>query len=124
MPPESAHGFPVRSSESRGRCGSGGALFWGAAKCSTCHVGILLTDANVRLHATTEIQTNPSYALRSATKMWRTTPLKGSWQHPPYFHDGSAATFADVAERYNSAKALNLSVQQKADLVQYLRSFL
>jgi len=100
----------------------GSALFEGAAKCSTCHVGALLSDANLRLHATTEIPTDPTYALRSATKMWRTTPLKGSWQHPPYFHDGSAATLADVVERYNTAMALNLSAQQKADLVQYLKS--
>jgi mono/diheme cytochrome c family protein len=100
----------------------GSALFAGAAKCSTCHVGALLTDANLRLHATTEIPTDPAYALRSATKMWRTSPLKGIWQHPPYFHDGSAATLADVVERYNAAMALSLSAQQKADLVEYLKS--
>jgi cytochrome c peroxidase len=44
------------------------------------------------------------------------------WQHPPYFHDGSAATLADVVERYNSKLALNLTAQQKADLVEYLKS--
>ena len=31
-------------------------------------------------------------AMRSKTGMYRTTPLRGAWQHPPYFHDGSAAT--------------------------------
>jgi mono/diheme cytochrome c family protein len=100
----------------------GAVLFEGQATCATCHVGALLTDANVRLHATTEIPTDPTYALRSATKMWRTSPLKGVWQHAPYFHDGSAATLAAVVERYNTAKALNLTVAQKADLVQYLKS--
>jgi hypothetical protein len=35
---------------------------------------------------------------------------------------GSAATLAVVVERYNTAMALNLSAQQKADLVQYLKS--
>jgi len=100
----------------------GAALFEGQATCATCHVGALLTDANLRLHATTEIPTDPTYALRSATKMWRTSPLKGVWQHAPYFHDGSAATLADVVERYNTAKALNLTAAQKADLVQYLKS--
>jgi mono/diheme cytochrome c family protein len=100
----------------------GDALFEGQAKCATCHTGAIRTDANVRLHSTTEIPTDPTYALRSATKMWRTTPLRGAWQHPPYFHDGSAATLADVVERYNSAMALNLTPQQKADLVQYLKS--
>jgi cytochrome c peroxidase len=48
--------------------------------------------------------------------------LRGVWQHPPYFHDGSARTLLDVVNRYNTAKGLNLSDKQKADLVQYLRS--
>jgi mono/diheme cytochrome c family protein len=100
----------------------GAQLFTGAAKCSTCHAGATYTDANVRLHAPSEIPTDPEYALRSATKMWRTSPLRGVWQHPPYFHDGSAATLDDVVERYNVAMSLNLTAQQKADLVQYLKS--
>jgi mono/diheme cytochrome c family protein len=100
----------------------GQVLFAGAAKCATCHVGNLFTDANIRLHATSEIPTDPTYALRSATKQWRTTPLRGIWQHPPYFHDGSSATLADVVERYNTAFTLNLTTQQKADIVEYLKS--
>jgi mono/diheme cytochrome c family protein/cytochrome c553 len=100
----------------------GNVVFAGQGKCSTCHVGALYTDANIRLHDPAEIPTDPGYALRSATKMWRTSPLAGVWQHPPYFHDGSAATLADVVERYNTALALNLTAQQKADLVQYLKS--
>ncbi len=100
----------------------GQLVFTGQGKCSQCHVGATFTDANIRLHAISEIPTDPTYALRSATKMWRTSPLKGVWQHPPYFHDGSAATLADVVDRYNSAKSLNLTAQQKADLVQYLKS--
>jgi mono/diheme cytochrome c family protein len=100
----------------------GSAVFTGAGKCSTCHAGALYTDANLRLHSPSEIPTDPEYALRSATKMWRTSPLRGVWQHPPYFHDGSAATLADVVERYNVAMNLSLTAQQKADLVQYLKS--
>jgi mono/diheme cytochrome c family protein len=100
----------------------GDQVFNGAGKCSTCHVGALYTDANIRLHAPAEIPTDPTYALRSATKMWRTTPLKGIWQHPPYFHDGSSATLVDVVERYNVAMSLNLTAQQKSDLVEYLKS--
>jgi cytochrome c peroxidase len=54
--------------------------------------------------------------------MYRTTPLRGLWQHAPYFHDGSSATLPDLVERYNSAKSLQLTPQQKADLVEYLKS--
>ena len=100
----------------------GDALFDGAAQCSTCHVGEQKTDANLRLHNPAQFFTDPTYALRSATKQWRTTPLAGGWQHPPYFHDGSSPTFADVVERYNTQFHLNLTAQQKADLVQYLLS--
>ena len=64
----------------------------------------------------------PSYASRSATKQYRTTPLRGLWQHPPYFHNGIAATLDEVVELYDSRKGLSLTVQQKADLVEYLKS--
>ena len=64
----------------------------------------------------------PSYASRTATRQYRTSPLRGVWQHAPYFHDGSAATLEDVGQRYNSRLALGLSTQQIADLAQYLRS--
>jgi cytochrome c peroxidase len=76
----------------------------------------------VRLHAPSEVVTEPTYAERSATKMYRTTPLRALGQHAPYFHDGSAATLEAVVERYNTMKGLNLTPQQKADLVQYLKS--
>jgi cytochrome c peroxidase len=64
----------------------------------------------------------PSYASRSATKQYRTTPLKGIWQHPPYFHDGSAATLLDVVQTYNISRSLGLTPQQMTDLVEYLKS--
>jgi hypothetical protein len=35
---------------------------------------------------------DPAHALRSATKKYRSTPLRALWQHAPYFHDGSAST--------------------------------
>ncbi|WP_340527235.1 hypothetical protein [Cupriavidus necator] len=47
----------------------------------------------------------PGYAARSATKQYRTTPLRGIWQHAPYFHDGSAATLTDVVQTYNARQA-------------------
>jgi cytochrome c peroxidase len=63
-----------------------------------------------------------AYAARTANKAYRTTPLRGLWQHPPYFHDGSAATLEAVVEHYNRVRSLNLSAQQQADLVQFLKS--
>jgi mono/diheme cytochrome c family protein len=105
-----------------GAAARGKTVFEGAGKCATCHVGPAFTDANVRLHPPSEVPTDPLHAARSATKMYRTTPLRGLWQHAPYFHDGSAATLNDVVSRYNSAKALGLTPGQAADLVEYLKS--
>jgi mono/diheme cytochrome c family protein len=98
----------------------GEAVFAGAGRCSSCHGGIALTDA--RLHAPAETGSNGFYASRSATKMYRATPLRGIWQHPPYFHDGSAATLRDVVERYENTLRLGLTEQQRTDLVEFLKS--
>ena len=58
----------------------------------------------------------------TAGKLYRTSPLKGLWQHPPYFHDGSAATTEQVVQTYNTRRAMGLSAQEIADLAQYLKS--
>lgn len=100
-------------------------VFDGAGRCSTCHEDPLFTDANVRLHPAADSMAepeSPSYAARSASKQYRTSPLRGLWQHPPYFHDGSAATLDEVVQRYDSRLSLGLTPQQRSDLVQYLKS--
>jgi mono/diheme cytochrome c family protein len=106
----------------------GKAIFNGIGKCVTCHSGSEFTDANSRLHpagdAVSEPEPNgaPSYASRSATKQYRTAPLKGLWQHPPYFHNGTAAALRDVVATYNARQFLGLNDAQVADLVEYLKS--
>jgi Cytochrome c peroxidase len=103
----------------------GKVVFEGAGKCSTCHSGPTFTDANTKLHPVSDSVVEPetpSYAARSATKLYRTSPLKGVWQHAPYFHDGSAATLEDVVQVYNTKQSLGLNAQQIADVAQYLKS--
>ena len=106
----------------------GRAVFTGAGKCSTCHVGSHFTDAPGRLHSPSEVvsepepNNEPAFAARSATRAYRTTPLRGLWQHAPYFHNGVAPTLEAVVDLYNTKKHLNLTDQQKADLVQYLKT--
>jgi cytochrome c peroxidase len=65
---------------------------------------------------------DPQYAARTTQKAYRTTPLRGLWQHAPYFHDGSARTLADVVEHYDRVRTLRLDAQQKRDLVEYLKT--
>ena len=65
---------------------------------------------------------DPAYAERTSQKRYRTTPLRGLLYHPPYFHDGSAETLADVVEHYVRALDLQLTESQRQDLVEYLKS--
>lgn len=103
----------------------GKVLFAGKAKCASCHAGPLFTDVinGGKLHPqSASVAVDKEYVKRSATQKWRVTPLKGIWQHPPYFHDGSAETLADVVARYNEVKNLKLSAAERADLTEYLKS--
>jgi len=100
----------------------GTAVFNGKGRCATCHTGTSFTDVGQRLHPPSEVGADPTLANRATSKMYRTTPLRGAWQHPPYFHDGSAATFADVVKHYDATLGLGLTVAEAADLEQYLKS--
>ena len=91
--------------------------------CASCHTGGAGTDNNVgTLHAPTDTGVDGAYAARTVNKRYRTTPLRALWQHPPYFHDGSAATLADVVTHYNRVRTLGLTAEQQQDLVEYLKS--
>lgn len=101
----------------------GRLVFAGEGKCAACHAGALFTDVNSGvLHAPSETVMDPRYAERTTQKAYRTTPLRGLWQHAPYFHDGSAATLVEVVEHYNRVRGLGLTEQQKRDLVEYLKT--
>ena len=121
-PPSPAGSFDSVAAE-RGRL-----VFNGPGTCATCHSGTEFTDANSRLHPATDVVSEPepdgapSYASRSATKQYRTAPLRGLWQHAPYLHNGSAPTLEAVVQTYNARKSLGLTDTQLADLVQYLKS--
>lgn len=101
----------------------GKLVFQGQGQCASCHSGPKFTDANARLHPQdASAAANTDYVLLSATGQWRTSPLDGVWQHAPYFHDGSAATLLDVVNAYDSKLGLQLTTQQRTDLVQFLKS--
>jgi mono/diheme cytochrome c family protein len=107
----------------------GEALFNTKAGCASCHMPPTFTDVlsgpdpNIPfLHDATEVGVDPLYAQRSATKQYRTTPLRALWQHAPYFHDGSAPDLPAVVNHYDALFNLGLTAKQKQDLVQYLKS--
>jgi mono/diheme cytochrome c family protein len=120
---------PARGSFDLAAAARGKRLFRGEAKCAECHSGPTFTDVrggpNRRgpvLHDPAEVGQDPTYATRSATDKYRTTPLRGLQQHAPYFHDGSAADLLAVVNHYDRVFKLNLTAEEKADLVEYLKS--
>ncbi|PYO66697.1 MAG: hypothetical protein DMD69_12725 [Gemmatimonadetes bacterium] len=102
----------------------GKQLFDATARCATCHIpSLAFTDVNLGiLHEPSETGMDPVRAMRLKNHKYRTTPLRALGQHPPYFHDGSAATLLDVVEHYDRFFGLGLSPQEKKDLVEYLKS--
>ncbi len=113
-----------RAAANRGR-----RLIHNDAGCAGCHQPPHFTDVLSGpdrtvpfLHDPAEVGMDPAYATRTATGRYRTTPLRGLLQHPPYFHDGSAPELLAVVEHYDGLFALGLSKAQKADLVEYLKS--
>jgi len=114
-PPPPAGSFDAAKAE-RGR-----ALF--DKNCASCHVDHTGTDNNSgKLHPAKETGLDGAYAARTTAGAYRTTPLRGLWQHPPYFHDGSAKTLEDVVEHYDKVRKLDLSEAQQNDLAEFLKT--
>lgn len=120
--PEPPEGSFDRRAAIRGR-----RVFYREAGCGSCHSGPTYTDVRRGqhppfLHEPAEVGMDPTYANRSATGKYRTTPLRALWQHAPYFHDGSAPDLPAVVEHYDNHFGLNLTDDQKSDLVEFLKS--
>jgi len=120
---------PPEGSFDRQAANRGRRVFNGEAGCASCHQSPNFTDVLSGpkstvpfLHDPAEVGMDPTYAAKTATGKYRTTPLRGLWQHPPYFHDGSAPNLLAVVNHYNQLFALNLTAAQKADLVEFLKS--
>jgi cytochrome c5 len=102
----------------------GEAIFNDQAICSTCHVPPIFTEPGWNMHTAQEIGIDDFQAKRSPDERYRTSPLKGLWTHQKggFYHDGRFATLQEVVDHYNSVLGTNLTAQQKADLVEYLKS--
>jgi cytochrome c peroxidase len=92
----------------------GEQLFWGKAGCAQCHSGPSFTDDY--LH---DLQVERFYPGRPEGPI-KTFPLRGIKDSPPYLHDGRLPTLDDAVEFFNLIFELQLSKQEKDDLVAYL----
>lgn len=102
----------------------GRLLFEGKGTCAGCHVAPTFTDVNLGVfHLPAETGMDPVRATRGIGRgAYRTTPLRGAWHRDRFFHDGSAGSLAEVVDHYDSSLTLGLSDEEKAALVEYLRS--
>jgi hypothetical protein len=105
----------------------GETLFRGQAKCATCHVPPLFTEPGWNQHTADEIGIDSFQADRAPNNRYRTAPLRALWDMQKnhkggFYHDGRFATLLDVVNHYNNFLKLGLTDQQKADLIEYLKS--
>ncbi len=120
-----------------------------SAKCDSCHLimteglhpfalkYVLFTDSKFHNLGVGSGKANADpglFAITGEREDWgrfRTPMLRNVSLTAPYFHDGSAATLADVVDFYDKGgtptpnldpalRPLNLSPQQKQDLVRFL----
>ena len=92
----------------------GEALFHGKARCDACHYGPAFTDDYQH-----DLQVERFYVGRPEGPI-KTFPLRGIKDSPPYLHDGRAPTLADAVEFFNLVLELDLTRQEKQDLVAFL----
>lgn len=102
----------------------GQLLFNNKAKCSTCHVPPLFTEPGWNTHTAEEIGIDDFQSSRSPENTYVTQGLKGLWAHSKggFYHDGRFATLLDVVNHYDDFQKLNMSENEKKDLVEYLKS--
>jgi hypothetical protein len=102
----------------------GETVFTGQAQCSRCHVPPLFTEPGWNMHTAAEIGIDDFQAKRSPDERYRTSPLRGLWTHTKggFYHDGRFSTLQAVVNHYDTFLGLGLSAQEKADLIEYLKS--
>lgn len=114
-------------------------LFNGKANCKTCHASFNFTDENYRNIGVGMDKAKPDLGRYDVTKneadkgKFKTPTLRNLLQTAPYMHDGSEETLLQVVEFYDRGgiknptlsadiKPLNLTPQEKLDLVAFLES--
>lgn len=104
----------------------GRQIFNASARCASCHVPPLFTEPGWNLHKAEDIGIDDFQAKRAPDGRYRTAPLRALWNTKihkgGFYHDGRFATLADVVNHYDQHFGLQLSDDQKRDLIEYLKS--
>lgn len=125
---------PIDASAMRGR-----ELFFGKANCTACHAGANFTDEKYHNIGIGMDKAMPDLGRYDQTKVdkdrgaFKTPTVRNASQTSPYMHDGSLKTLEEVVDWYDKGghpnpylsdkiKKLNLSAQEKEDLVAYMKA--
>ncbi|MCB0706571.1 MAG: hypothetical protein KDC34_14755 [Saprospiraceae bacterium] len=92
----------------------GEQLFWGKAKCGTCHSGPAFVDDYMH-----DLQVERFYVGRPEGPI-KTFPLRGIKDSPPYLHDDRLPTLDDAVEFFNLVLELGLAKDEKEAITAYL----
>jgi cytochrome c peroxidase len=101
---------------------AGERVFFGKGRCAECHAPPYYTDNTMhdlrveRFYEPQEINGR----LAMADGPIKTFVLRGIKDSPPYLHDGRLLTLDDVVEFFNLVLELNLTEQEKRNLVAFL----
>jgi cytochrome c peroxidase len=103
---------------------AGETLFFGKARCSTCHVPPYYTDNTMHnLHVERFYKEKEVNGLMAtADGPIKNFPLRGIKDSPPYLHDDRLLTLEDTVEFFNLVLALKLNEQEKKDIVAFMRA--
>jgi len=86
-------------------------LFRGKAECASCHLGPNLTDERFHNTGIGRIEDEPGHFAVSKKPehrgAFKTPSLREVARTPPYMHDGSLATIADVIDYYDKGGNAN-----------------
>lgn len=105
----------------------GKIIFQTSAKCANCHVPPIYTEPGWNLHKGADIGIDEFQALRAPDDRYRTVPLRALWNTDKihkggFYHDGRFATLMDVVNHYDEHFGLNLTQNDKLDLIEFLKS--
>jgi cytochrome c peroxidase len=105
----------------RQRAANKSSMAWPSAPRATCRRSL---PSQAGTCTPSDIGIDDFQANRAPDKAYRTSPLKGLWTHTEggFHHDGRFATLLEVVNHYDQFFGLELSDQQKSDLVEYLKS--
>ncbi|ADJ29391.1 cytochrome b6 [Nitrosococcus watsonii] len=111
--------IPATASEKEQR---GEKLFFGKGKCSVCHIPPAFLDHQMHdLHLERFYEPEKiNHQYNVANGPIKTFTLRGIKDSPPYLADGRLLTLADTVEFFNLVLQLDLTSQEKEDLLSYL----